>query len=520
MPAFYVAFYGECVAMGVFQWLGLYILSRGLALPICREQLKKLPPALSAGLGMTCMAWFVFGVAARFTAQTPDIYILWQRVTWWAVPMAIFLWFHTTLTISSRGRSRLSHSRWRWVAYRLVGVWGLVVMLVGTFTHLIFDYPAIYSADSLSAMPWLRPLRLPYFVSLGPAAWGYASYLIGVLLLCAGILRRQLPQLGDNGEAAHIVRSLVGSTLLFVLGGVVSLVSLYYPALPELLGHFIAAFGLWGVGQGVVRYNALMEGKWVRKDFFRSLRGTAGVTAMFLLAFHAIFALAGEQLPLLTVPLLVFLVVFTATPLRWYKWLINRLTLRQWETDFMLNLTLLQQEIMLMANEQMAIAHAEVRLADIAKKLGPAQLRETIEAEINRIFSYETFNDDQRLCDSPLMRLKIFRRFAATQSRPVLTSLSDKERADLLRHFLRDYVARLSPTPPGATAITVSDAWLEYAILRMKYLEGKSLRRVVKEIRQASGIQLPGRGGGVYYRYLSAGRSRLAQQVWEDEIAA
>ncbi len=519
MTAFYVAFYGECIAMGIFQWLGLYILSRSLALPPCREQLKKLPPALSAGLGMTCMAWFVFGMAARFTVQTPDIYILWQRLTWWAVPTAIFLWFHTTLTMSARLQPGSSPSRRRWAAHHLVGVWGLAVMLIGTFTDHIFDYSAINSAEALSEMPWLRPLRLPYFVPLGPAAWWYVVYLLGVLLLCVGVLHRQLRHIGDNREEIHIVRSLVGSTLLFVLGAIVSVISLYYPALPELVGHFIASFGLWGVGQGVVRYNALLENKVVRKDFFRSLRGAAGVAVGFLLVFHAIFALADERLPLLTVPVLIFLVIFTTTPLRWYKWLINRLTLRQWEADFMLNLTLLQQEIMLMPNEQMAIAHAESILAEIARKLGPTQLRETIEAEINRIFSYETFNDDQRLCDSMLLRLNVFHRFAAAQGRPALTSLSNKESADLLRRFLHDYVTRLSPTPEGVSAITVSDTWLEYAILRMKYLEGKSMRHVVKEIRQASGIQLPWRGGGIYHRYLSGARRRLAQRIWEDEMA-
>ncbi len=75
--------------------MGLYIITRGLPLPERRKEgfdwLKK--PALSAGLAMMLVSWYMFGVAMRSVTPNIDYYILWDRLTWWTVPISVALWF-------------------------------------------------------------------------------------------------------------------------------------------------------------------------------------------------------------------------------------------------------------------------------------------------------------------------------------------------------------------------------------------------------------------------------------------
>ncbi|MEZ4510330.1 MAG: hypothetical protein R3C62_00505 [Chloroflexota bacterium] len=511
-------FHFELFIGGFFLWLGLYVLTRGLPLEVGELAWRDLlrTTAMSAGLGLTLVSLFFFGGAMRVAAPDPASYLFWLRGGWWTVPLAIALWFRAVARLPQPTIMKLSgFARW---SPRVVLVYAVVLTLWGSFSESIFRYGEI--APSLAGIE-------PFFVPLAAGQWLFYSGFLGVVLWTAVYLlwqryRSSQPQSHEQRE----FRWLVAGGTIVALGASLSIAGYASGWLPEQVGHGVLAVGLTLVGRGIAHYDAFLQQKQVAHDFRRSLGRTVLNVAIFLLILYGAHGLMGIILPPFTVLLTVVLLLGTAAARPWFLLLVNRLLLPNWESRFLFQFDQVRQAILLAPDQQEALAMAQQALIALTQAAQVAQLRELIADEVQAIFRHKQFAKDEVMGQSRLLSLKLLQRPLITfaqQNKLPLTALSEAEKARVLRHFFEEYLHNhFCPAPGVQPPNPASDQWVAYLLLVKGYVEGKTRQEIIREVERACGVELASgarTGGRLYAHYLENGRLRLADMLWQDELA-
>ena len=507
----------EGVLSGFFLWFGLYIITRDLPFRNSRaHQSWWQRPALLAGVSAALLSWSCFGEAMQTIVSTKEAYIFWHRVTWWTIPIVVALWFWVVIRLIS-DEGGLQWSRlWEHVIPLSILFCAVFLSTVGTFTKLIFRYQDTY--------PQKTPLQSFFTPSTRYAPFLYII-VTGIMCICFVLLLRQCWKAKVDSWQRHVFKWLTLSSALFTLGVMISIVGYDYSQgrIPEQAGHFVGIVGLVFIGREVLRYNALIQNRVLAKDFKSSLIGVSAVAIFYGLIFQVVHWVCGYSLPPVGVLLSIYLPVLTHTPFELGSSVLDKLILPQWMVGYRHQLGQLGHEILTAPGpeQQKALEAAE---KDFVMKIVPEareaetqeKLREIIREEIDTIFHYTRFSDDRFMAKSRLHSLKIVQQEIRTfieEGGLTEAILSERDRATALRNFLARYLDnRLCPQPEQDAR---KERWIEYIILRKRYVEGNSRDEVETHIGKNLGRRIT---GGTYTRRLKEGRKLLATLIWQAEI--
>ena len=258
------------VALGATLLLGLYLVTRSP---------RRATAWLAAGTLWALSAYFLNRLVNLNLTTYGSVAVLGGLCAIWAAPL--FLDLATRL----RGGQRL----WRvlvWLAYGIAAVFSLLILQ----TDLVFqgrgNVPALQGGDTVAG---------PLYAVLGAFMLGCGA--LGVWLLWRA-----------QGMAAPGARARLRPVFLSALvavAGVAYLVVINLLALPALtvVGDALLAVAVTGVGYGVARYNALLEGRATGTDLRYLALAVSLVVLAYLMVTWVFFGLYG-------IPLAAFIPVF------------------------------------------------------------------------------------------------------------------------------------------------------------------------------------------------------------------
>lgn len=460
---------------------------------------------------------YFWGVALESTATTITTYLLWDRLTWWVVPVSVACWFRGIVLLVGAKRHFIP------LPYQILSVIPLVysagLAIIGSFSDFLYHYQKTYPHPALPNL-FIVPSNFPTYYLYG-GFWVFSLWITAVLLIYS--YRRSSLQPSQKYQLRLLI---LGSSIL-ALGATVNVIGYdnLEGQLSQHAGSLVMTVGLGLIGSGVAYYNALMEQQHIEHDFRRSFWITVVVVSFFLLMFHLVHLISPTPISPVTIPLLVFLVTFTFVTRPWVQHWFNKLVLPDWEARFLLQVAEVHRGITTAPDQKTALAIAQKDLLQITQEAQTAQLHELIQAEIEILFRHKEFKKDDILINSRLFTLVLvqqsLREFAMQQNLST-DFLSEGEKARVLRHFLTKYIHhKLNPYPNGSLPDPPTDRWIEYMILSRSYLEDKTRKETIAEIYQKSGIRLAsgnGTGGRVYAQHLENGRRNLATLLWQDEM--
>ncbi len=490
-------------------WLGLFICTRSIASPLLGAKRTNLwlNPPLMAGSAITLLAFFLFGVAMQTIAETPQHFLIWQRLTWWTIPIAMygFCW----ATISLYYRQQVTQSVWRWLV-RLSWLLALyaLCLVIAILTGILVQGEKIQVMQSAFAS-YRTPSRMPWYLF-------YALYLLGMLLSTVAILLIQnLWIVRTTPQEYQKIKWLLYGSGVALLGMVIGVViqPLSGGAVPVQLGMFLIVTGVGIVGYGIVNHNTIMQEQVLKQDFQHSLLSSVLTAALYLLAM-AFFAWMGYPLPTLLTPILLFLAVLTQAPLGWEEAVSDRLLLPRWAVGYRERLVLLRRSVLTTPEPKRVLDKAEIAIQQIVEESRLNELQHMITEEIERIFYYNHFHDDTLLGESPLQNLQWVLAQTTHLSRNHAHSIT-AQKAFALRTLLTTQIEHnLEPDSMGLPS-TDHNLQIGYLILQKKHLQGKSRTEVETAIRVQHNVIVT---GGAYARHLQSARQHLAQWLFASEL--
>ncbi len=508
----------ETVAGGSFLWLGLYLFTRELPVQRTGPYWWR-RPALLASLAMMLTSIFLFGTAIQSITTTMSDFVLWQKLTWWPVPVAVALWLWVILLIVKDDGTKPRSVLWGW-AFPLVALtYGAMLSVVGTFSEVLFRYDEVRLQESSFAYFFIPP-RVPehYF---------YGGYVVITLLTASVLLLRLYIRTRDDHRRQGIKWLSLGS-LIITVGATLAVVGYSWSEgrLPEQVGDLIITLGLAFTGYGVLNYNALLSNRVIEADFKRSLFGVTVVVIFYLGVFGLAHWLVGAEWSALGFPLLTALLVITHTPLLLERWLLDKLTLPEWQARYNRQLTQLIQDLRTAADKEQTLLESQER---IVAEIIPAAIEGVIEAEVESIFRNKNFSDpkkDELLARSNLQHLKIVKKeendyLKNRRLTPALLSAAD--RAAILRSCLTHIIdSGICPNPGAgftnheADTPVLKEQWAMYTVLRKQYVEGWRQRDVRDFLSDHLNYPVP--EGAAYNRLQQMARSKLAITIRQLEM--
>lgn len=515
----WLTFYAESLTGGLFLWLGLYVLSRGF--PMSPKTMTRhwwRQGNFAAGLSFVLASWFIFGIALRSIVPIENEYAFWLRVTWWSAPLALVCWLRAVWLMPFASRPvPLSH-RMRMMLW-LVLVAAASLALVSFWNNTVFNYQGIVATQAA----WTDYYYVPPVV---PRYYVFIALLLLVLISSAVHLYRRYWLSPLHSRERSEFRLLAFGTVLFIVGASLGVVASLtgHNDWQEHLGYAIATVGIYFLGRGVLRYNALVDQQIIQQDFGRSLRGSFAAALIFLIIFNLVFAITRHSMPPVVVPLLIYLSLFMTTPLRWFIGLMDWLTLPPWQAQFMWQLTDVRQKVMASPNKQEALDLAMEQLRQSTQEAKLGRIREMIETEIDAIFHHSGFKQTRLMANSQLFEMRqvqyALRSYCQAQNL-VPSLLTERDKARFLQGFLAQFMQQhFRPVANAAAAPAIDDHEIEYLLLYKSYVEGKIRLEVINEIEDEIGFRLAGSGTGgrVYAQFLQNARQRLAESLWHHEL--
>jgi hypothetical protein len=502
----------ESLSATFMLWLGVYIITRDLPHQRRGASGWQRPPLL-VGVGTVLFAIYLFGIAMEIIAPTPAEFIRWQRITWWTVPLAtlLFLWSVILLTVPT---AWLPY--WQRVALPLLALLALLLS-VGIFTGFIIHEEAI--------QPSLRPLN-PYATPMDNRyrLW-FDGAIIGELLLAAVLLCwRYWVAPRQTDQRSRFALLAVGGCLVFV-GGLINVV--IYPwsngVAPKQIGDLTVTAGAMVISYGIARYNALAHEQLLAQDFLHSLSSTTVIAFFGWLLFLGLFRLFGYPLHPVAIPLLGFLAVLTQSSYHWEEAIADRLLLPRWLIGYRSRLVMMRQELLTAKTPERVLAAAPATFHALVQQVQLDELQEMIQKQIDELFQYSHFADDQKLAESTLHDLKLVQTAHQRYAQEIGfadSTLTAQQRAFILRSLLTQQVDALLAQSQAAasgqgSAIDPTSALVGLAILRKKYVDNLSRTEVEHALHATYQVAVT---GGAYSRALKQGRDRLARALFDQEL--
>lgn len=244
------------LVMGLAFWLGLYIITRS-------------PHSLTswlAALTLFALTGHFLRNALAFEYHGSGILISLNKLVIIVLP----LWFHLTVLLLPPGAASPRLARWNRIAVPLAYAYAIILIAVGLFT------PDLFSPVETGS-PFLTNSRAPgsaypFFVLL---------LLLGVPLtlynLWVGRKHAPSPSLARSFDALFIATILAGLSGLYI--GISTLLGIIVPTFPNDLSFGV---GVVLLGYAVARYDALLEGRPIERDFLYTLLVVGALTAFYV----------------------------------------------------------------------------------------------------------------------------------------------------------------------------------------------------------------------------------------------
>ncbi len=511
----------ESAFSGVFLWLGLYLITRDS--PGRGQEARRWwqRPALAAGVAMIGVAWFLLGVAIQAITEEPRAVILWQRLTWWGGLLAcpFYSWALFLVTTEPLSSQRASH--WAGIVSLLLLTYAIGIAVVGSTTSLLFDYGAIRRVSRAVQNLEVPPQLPAYALEVVP--------ILGMLLTSVFLLLRRY--YASRDAAREQFRWLGVGTVMLALGAAIGTAGVAFPSwgLPPELGDVLLVVGLFLIGYGVARHNALFQQRVITRDFYRSLASVAVTSAVFVLAFAGVHALTPSALTPESIPLLIWLATLAVTLRPWVSERLDRL--------FFPRRAALVREALNQASDRLATAGDQHRaLLEIERevpemitaRLQEHDLREVQEG-INRDIAKLLSGTNYKRADSgdfiaretTLLGLAVVEETTTTlMKRDGFSPAVDREhyRLRALREIIRELVEDLGAEVPKTDV--KGDEYRnrrgQYLILRRQFLDGVPR----KEVEQLVHRELSIAPGGSYGRLLGHAKTELGRRLYLEERLA
>jgi hypothetical protein len=309
----------ECLFSGIYLWLGLYLITRAHVEHDGSTRRWWQRPALSTGLALLSVACYLLGLAIQILLEDVEAVNRWQRLAYWAQPMGCAFIFHGILLVTGHeGRSRRLQLAGHFFSFCLF-VGAICLALMSSLTDLVYRYEATR-----------RLSRPPYFFEVPPRYPWYALivvYILGALLVMTFMPLRRYLALADESRRPFRWIAIAGA--LQTAGAAVGITALSLPELhlPAELGDATLALGITLLGYGVAQHNAVFQHQVITRDFYRSLTGAVVTSVTSVAAFAGAHTLARSAMTPESIPLLVWLAIFTITLAPWLSSQLDRLFL-------------------------------------------------------------------------------------------------------------------------------------------------------------------------------------------------
>ena len=499
-----ILFLVEVLLAAFVLWIGLYSITRDLPWRREAQRIWQRPP-LMAGAGMILGSIYLFGNAMKMVSTTPEEFVLWQRFTLWGIPIAIVCFFVAVVELTCSGRPAP-----QWVRALI-----LIVAVIAVALGFAIAGGYLFDAETIRAgttvfQPFYLPQRVPY----GDLYYGFV--VAGILGSIAVLLHRLPKTAGDADRRQKVLIGIAGGAFLLVgLLSTLLFAELRHPYLPMHIGDLLAAMGAVAVSYDIARHNALKHRQIIRSDFWHSFVSVA-ITALLCLfiylAFSAVFSYPVQPL---SVALICVFIVLTHTSFNWGDAVLDRLFLPRWVVGYRDQLMLMRQQPLTAEDPADPLAMAEQTFDAVLQATRTQELESLIQGEVEGIFKYRNFDDDELLSESRLFGLQIVQAAVQeyAQDRDIeASSLSDHHRAECLRSLLCTAIDEWSWTPDPLSR----RARIEKTILGRKYVEQRSRVDVERLLSDQFDVVIT---GGGYSRCLIDARMHLARALYDRELA-
>ncbi len=511
----------ESAFSGVFLWLGLYLITRDNLSHRTAARRWWQSSASSAGIALICVAAYLLGVAMQVVLDDPMKVVLWTRLTWWATPLACPAIFWSVVLVTTHEERSPGTQMVGRITVLLLLASALYVAASGVMTDLFFQF------DAVRQVP-----RPPYYLEIPPRFPFYALFIalvVGTLLVATLVLFKRYFAVAK--EARRQFQWLGIAMALQAIGAAIGFVGYSFPHLdlPPELGDALLTAGLFSMGYGVARYNALFQHQTITRDFYRSLAGVVVTSVLFVLVFNGVHGLTGSSLTPESIPLLIWLVTLTVTLRPWLNERLDHIFFPRAVIAVRRVLNRAGYQIVTAQDQHQALRDIEqqvpVTITAALMNLQLRELQESIERDVDNLFYKTNYTgdtgDDYIIRHTGLLHLTIVEDVAtALMEQDKVSPAIDRDpyRLKALRQLIRNLVKDMDP------GVVVGDeesvllkkqlAW--HLILQQQFLEDVPRNDVQHTIETKLNI---GYGGG-YQRLLQAAKKDLAKRLYMTERKA
>ncbi len=258
MDQFNILSIPTAIVMATFWWVAIYLFSRN---PYS-EKIRALSLAF-----FFIASYDLLGVLQTNLKADDLAYVNVQKILIWAIAFPIPAWFYFSTTIFSKEKRRKLKP---WVVIGFVS--GVIIALLGAFTHLLYDYSEI----SLTKSPSI------YLVSHGELFWLLTAQVITFAF--AAVYNFYSVARTKTGEARKAFNHLtIGAAIFAVSGTFLTLNVLFGNLYPETPGELLLLVGLIFIAYSVIRYSSQFETGVLLfgKEFVLSTLVLLGLYALF-----------------------------------------------------------------------------------------------------------------------------------------------------------------------------------------------------------------------------------------------
>jgi hypothetical protein len=459
----------QIIGFGIFLWVGLYVLVRGV---------QRTPLIVVSLIGLFSQALFFATGALTDTRTDVGWFIALERWSLWTIIVPAATWFHVSSLIARGARDDAQHAQPALFAPLVAAAYsaGALLILFGTTSDLIVDYSRPQGQPGAFALP-PGPAYLIIMIFLALTATGAFANLVRA--------RRAIARgYGTSDHALARQLSVLAGGALFFLAGALWLTARKNWYLPiSILPGFLCLFiGLAALGYGVAHFGLLLDGQNVQRDFLYNLTGIA----LLNLLYGGLLALAGPA-TVVSALALVALVTFTHTTFDLGRNVLDNLFFSRPERDARAEArdyasalgttpvtapTLgLEPEPAPIEEQASAAEAAAPQEAEHDYKAFPAQVRKALTG----------LKSPPQLAKSPLLSL------ALVERRVARAGLEDNRlnRAVALRELLIEQIEGLRPDSDGSPH-RVGEAWRFYNVLYYPYVRELSRKSALAEARRLS----------------------------------
>jgi len=258
MEQFNILSVPTAIVMATFWWVAVYLFSRNPH----SEKIRALSLAF-----FFIASYDLLGVLQTNLKADDLAYVNVQKILIWAIAFPIPAWFYFSTTVFSKEKRRKLKP---WVVIGFVS--GVIIALLGAFTHLLYDYSEI----SLTKSPSI------YLVSHGELFWLLTAQVITFAF--AAVYNFYSVARTKTGEARKAFNHLtIGAAIFAVSGTFLTLNVLFGNLYPETPGELLLLVGLIFVAYSVIRYSSQFETGVLLfgKEFVLSTLVLLGLYALF-----------------------------------------------------------------------------------------------------------------------------------------------------------------------------------------------------------------------------------------------